>query len=174
MKNKTRRGITILMLILQVFAACSITGSAEPTVEISPQHPKPQDTITFNATISNFKNIEKVVIIVEECGNEPGLGYICYTDGFNKTMSATNNDAYNATITLKHKNAIELKYRLGYLTDNGWRWEPPSDENMVKVELDTSSGSTNDNDKSSESPGFEIILVLSTIFILLILYRRKR
>lgn len=155
----------------------SWTGLAagESSVEINPEKPKPGGEVTFTATINNVENIEKVVIIVKECGNEPGLGYVCYTDGFNETMSATNNDTYTATVTLKHKNAIELKYRLGYLTDNGWKWEPPSDENMVKVELDTSSSSTNDNNKSSESPGFEIIfLVLSTIFILLILYRRKR
>ena len=155
----------------------SWTGLAagESSVEINPEKPKPNGEVTFTATINNVENIEKVVIVVEECGNEPGFGYVCYIDGFNETMSATDNDTYTATVTLKHKNAIELKYRLGYLTGNGWEWEPPSDENMVKVELDTSSSSTNDNNKSSESPGFEIIfLVLSTIFILLILYRRKR
>ena len=158
---------------MQVFLFYSVTAPAESNVEIIPQNPKPQDTVTFNVTITNVENIKKVVIIVKECGNEPGYGYICYTDGFNETMTAINNETYTAQVKLNHKNAIELKYRLGYLTDNRWTWEPLT--GMVKVELDTSSNSTDTDDKGSSIPGFEIIfLVFSVIFILLILNTRRR
>ena len=169
MKNKTKKGIIMLMFILQILVAFSVGVSAETTVEISPEHPKPQDTVVFNTTITNVENIKKAVIIVKECGNEPGYGYICYTDGFNETMTAINNDIYTAQVKLNHKNAVELKYQIGYLTNKGWMWEPST--GMTTVELDVSSSAEN-NEKST--PGFELVLLLASIISGVLLFRRKR
>ena len=152
--------------------------SAAPTVQLNPAQPEPLGTVTFTATISDVENIEKVTIRVQECGNEPDIGYICYTDEFNETMTESSENTYTASITLDHENAIELKYQLHYLTDQGWTSFP--DEDLITVELDTSGQTNGDNngdngDSGSDTPGFELIgLVLSVIFISLIMYRRKR
>jgi len=148
---------------------------AGPSVEIDPEHPKPQGTVTFTAIFSENENVEKIVILVEECGNEPDIGYICYIDGFNETMTKTSDDTYKTTITLKHKNAIDIHYQLGFFSDSNWSWYP--ENAMTSVDLDTSSDSNGDNgnENKTDAPGFEFTWVLiSAIFILFILNKRKR
>jgi len=167
MMNKIKRVITILMLLTLVLINCSIIVSGDISVELSPQHPKPQDNVTFNVTISNAENITEVVILVEECSNE-----ICYFDGFNETMSAVDNK-YTTQITLKHEDATGLQYKIMYLTDDGWISEP-SGMNMIKVSLNIPSDSENDTDNSNILLIGTIFIVILIMFIFLILYRRKR
>jgi len=170
-KNKTRNFLTILIMTLIFFTACSMMSSAEINIELDPEYPKPQDTITFNATI-NDTNLNEVVIIVEECGYEPEFGYVCYTDKFNETMIKTTLNTYSTSITLKHENTTEIKYQLKYHNDTGWFSEPSGIE-MIKVSLDTSKNLDNGN-LSVEIVYVIIIVAILIIFISLVLYRRKR
>jgi len=166
----------IMAIILVVLTIPSV--NAAPTVELNPAKPKPLETVTFTATIPNVENIQQVTIRVQECGNEPNIGYICYTDEFNETMTESAADTYTGSVTLAQKNSIELKYQLKYLTDGGWTTYPEDD--LVTVDLDTSyqnndDTSGNGEDTPSNTPGFELsLLFISAIFISLILYRRKR
>ena len=173
MENKKSKTIITVAIIGMAMLAITSTA-ATPSVEIEPKHPKPQDAVTFTATFSENENIEKVVIRVEECGNEPDIGYVCYIDKFNETMTKTSNDTYKITITLKHKNAIDMHYQLGVLSGNSWSWYPEDD--MTSVDLDTPSDSNGDNgNNDTDTPGFEFIgLLLSVMFISLILHIRKR
>jgi hypothetical protein len=166
------------LFITGFFLVMAITiVSAEPTVELNPSQPKPLEKVTFTATIPDVENIEQVIISVQECGNEPDIGYICYTDDFNQTLTETATNTYSGSVTLTHENAIELKYELKYQTTEGWTTYP---EDLVKVEYDLSSepdnadnGDSTDND--ADTPGFEVLgLFMSVIFISLILYRHKR
>jgi len=166
------------LFITGLFFAMAITVvSAEPTIELNPAQPKPLDTVTFTANIPDVENIQQVTIRVQECGNEPGIGYICYTDEFNQTLTETSTDTYSGSVTLTHENAIELKYQLNYQTSEGWMSYP---DDLVKVEYDlsgepdnTDNGDSSDND--ADTPGFEVLgLFISVIFISLILYSRKR
>ena len=164
-----------MVAIISITMLAVTNAAATPSVEIDPKHPKPQETVTFTATFSESENLEKVVMLVEECGNEPDIGYICYTDGFNETMTKTSNDTYKITITLKHKNAIDMEYQLGFFSGNSWSWYPKS--NMTSVDLNTSSNSNGDNgnENKTDTPGFELTgILISAIFILLILNKRKR
>lgn len=164
-----------MVAIISITMLAVTNAAATPSVEIDPKHPKPQETVTFTVTFSESENLEKVVMLVEECGNEPDIGYICYTDGFNETMTKTSNDTYKVTITLKHKNAIDMEYQLGFFSGNSWSWYPKS--NMTSVDLNTSSNSNGDNgnENKTDTPGFEFTWVLiSAIFILFMLNKRKR
>ncbi|MEF8847690.1 MAG: hypothetical protein V5A68_00970 [Candidatus Thermoplasmatota archaeon] len=164
---------TTKLTLLFVFAILFFLGAkvtiAEPNIEIKPTKPKPLDTVKFTASIPDKEDLEKVTIRVQECGNEPDIGYICYTDEFNKTMTESSSNTYEAEITLKHENAIEIKYELHYLSGGKW-YKYPEGNNLIKVDLDTSIGG-----KSSETPGFETaILLISAIFISMILYKQNR
>jgi hypothetical protein len=176
-QSNTKKLMPIVMAATLFFLTLSV-ASAAPTVELNPAEPEPQGTVTFTATIPDVENIEKVTIRVQECGNEPDIGYICYTDEFNETMTESTENTYTASITLTHKNAIDLKYQLNYLTNQGWTIYP--DDDLITVDLDTSGQTNGDNngdngDSGSDTPGFELIgLALSVIFISLIMYRRKR
>src|SRR6056297_159744 len=99
----------IMAVILVVLTIPSV--NAAPTVELNPAKPKPLETVTFTATIPNVENIQQVTIRVQECGNEPNSGYICYTDEFNETMTESAADTYTGSVTLAQKNSIELKYQ---------------------------------------------------------------
>jgi len=174
MKNKKLKIITIVAII-SINMLTITNAAAASSVDIDPKHPKPQGTVTFTATFSENENVEKVIILVEECGNEPDIGYICYIDGFNETMTKTSDDTYKTTITLKHKNAIDIQYQIGFFNDNKWSWYPEND--MTSVYLDASSDSNGDNvnGNKTDTPGFEFIWVLiSAIFILFMLNKRKR
>ncbi len=164
-----------MVAIISITMLAVTNAAAAPSVEIDPKHPKPKGNVTFTATFSENENVEKVVIRVEECGNEPDIGYICYTDKFNETMTKTSDDTYKTTITLKHKNAIDMHYQLGFFSDSNWSWYPEND--MTSVDLDTSSDSNGDNgnENKTDTPGFEFTWVLiSAIFILFMLNKRKR
>ena len=173
MKNKKLK-IIIMVAIISITMLAVTNAAATPSVEIDPKHPKPQETVTFTATFSENESIEKVVIRVEECGNEPDMGYVCYIDKFNETMTKTSNDTYKIAITLKHKNAIDIHYQLGVFSGNSWSWYPEGD--MTAVDLNTSSDSNSGNGNSNtDTPGFEFIgLLLLVMFISLILHIRKR
>lgn len=175
-QNNTKKIIPIA-IIATLFVISLSMATAAPTVELNPAQPKPQESVTFTATIPDEDNIQQVTIQVQECGNEPDIGYICYTDEFNESMTETAENTYSATINLAHENAIEIKYQLHYQTDEGWNSYPAE---LTKVDLDISDQNNDDtsgngDDSSTDTPGFETLaLFISVIFISLILYRRKR
>ena len=174
MKNKKLK-IIIIVAIISINMLVTINAAAASSVEIDPKHPKPQGTVTFTATFSENENVQKVIILVEECGNEPDIGYICYIDGFNETMTKTSDDTYKTTITLKHKNAIDIHYQLGFFSDSNWSWYPENDINSVDLDTSSDSNGDNVNGNKTDTPGFEFIWVLiSVIFILFMLNKSKR
>lgn len=148
--------------------------NAKINIEIDPEKPKPKETITLKAQITDVENLENMFIILDECGNEPGIGYVCYTDSFNVSMVETSADNYTATITLRHENAIEIKYQIRYLSSYGWNSKPEGND-LIKVDLDTSNQS-NDNENQNtdtKTPGFQIFVLILAISIMLALYKKR-
>jgi len=170
MKQKNmKRAMIAIMLLISMMATPLITAADNPTITVNPEHPKPKGTVTFTVSIPSGETITNVVIYVEEC--ESGL---CFTDNFNETMTKTGSDTYEATITLRHKTAVEMKYRIGYETSSGWTWYPADTSNLISVNLDTSNNGGGDNG-GSDTPGFEAIAFIAAIsFILLIFFKRRR
>ncbi|MFO8077283.1 MAG: hypothetical protein R6U21_01375, partial [Thermoplasmatota archaeon] len=140
-------------------------------ITVDPAQPKPQGTVTFTVTIPTAETITNAVIYVEEC--ESGL---CFTDNFNETMTKTGSDTYEATITLRHKTAVEIKYRVGYATSSGWTWYPADAGNAISVNLDTSGNNGGGGDNGgSDTPGFEAIAFIAAVsFILFMFFKRRR
>lgn len=162
MKNKKFLAILIIIVIsMNIFVITNV--AAIPNIQMNPEHPKPQGTVTFTVNISDIKNIEEVVVYVQECGEE-----VCFTDYFNETMSKIANNTYQTTITLKHDDAVEIHYSLGILNNDTWTWTPSK-----TMDLEMSSN-------SSESPDTNLLtyaltgMVVSVIFIMLFIFYRKR
>jgi len=174
MKNKTRKILITTIVILAMYTCIgSVMAAIGPPIELDPEEPTPQSTVTFTVTIPSEDNLDEVIILVEECKAD-----VCFIDSFNESMTMLNTDTYTTQITLKHGDAIEMKYRLGYSSDGTWEWEPPLMENMTSVPLASEQNNGNSNggsDDTNETPGFEGIgILISAIFILLISNKRKR
>ncbi len=175
--NTNIRKFVFLLIFGMIFTMLVFSASAEVNVELDPEKPKPLETITFNAKILDVADKEKVFLIVEECGNEPDFGYICYTDKFNETMTESSNNNYTATIKLRHENAIEIKYQLKYLKQDGWVTFPDNNE-LIELDLDTSNQTNNGqnqdtNNNGSDTPGFEVATIF-IVFTIILLINRKR
>jgi len=170
MKQKNMKRTMLVLLLLTSIVLMSLTAAADdPTITVDPAKPKPQGTVTFTVSIPTEETITEAVIYVEEC--ESGL---CFTDNFNETMTNTGSDTYEATITLRHSTAVEMKYKVGYATSSGWTWYPADAANPISVDLDTESNGGGDNG-GSDTPGFETIAFIAAVsFILLIFFKRRR
>lgn len=147
----------------------TIYADIYPTITVNPSHPEPKGNVSFMATIQDGNITGNVVIFVEECTSE-----VCYGGHINQTMTKNDTGVYQTTITLRHENATEMKYRIGYLTSIGWIWYPNDVNNLIAVRLDTKNKVNNQGD-SSESPGFESFGVLFTVFLIsFIMYIRRK
>ncbi|MFO8078009.1 MAG: hypothetical protein R6U21_05155 [Thermoplasmatota archaeon] len=171
MKQKNMKRVMLIFMILISMLLTPITTAVDnPTITVDPAQPKPQGTVTFTVTIPTAETITNAVIYVEEC--ESGL---CFTDNFNETMTKTGSDTYEATITLRHKTAVEMKYQVGYATSSGWTWYPADTGNSISVDLDTSGNNDGGDSGGSDTPGFEAIAFIAAVsFILFMFFKRRR
>ena len=175
-KNQIYRKILFLTMTALVISFLIPAVSSIPTIEIDPESPKPEGTVTITATMTDISDIQEVVVFVEEC-----QGDSCFRDTFNETMTLTDTDTYQTQITLQQGSATEMKYRIGYKTSTDWIWYPENLDDLIVVDLDTSTnGGENgnsepaDGDDEQSTPGFEILTLLISIIILILILRRKR
>ena len=153
---------TMVLTAFLIFSLCiSIIGTiraVEPTVvevTLDPEDPAPQSTIIFTAVITSEDNIEELRLIVREC--KEGL---CYTGGFNESMTTVDTDTYQTSVTLIHDGSTYIKYHLEIKSDGTWY-----KNDITEVDLKLNSDNTS---------GFEMILLLISIVIGTLVLKRKR
>lgn len=155
----------MILCSLPVFIIfCASSGLAEPIVEeinCYPYNPAPLSTITLIAGIyNNNSRIEEVRLIAQECMED-----ICFIDSENISMNYTYSccmDFYEAELKLKQEDATQVKYHLVILNNKTW-YKYETDYIYLKIKSDENPVDSNEN----STPGFEILLVLSCIVMLL-------
>lgn len=149
-----------------IVSICIPAILANPTVEqvtICPSEPLPLSTILFNATILNNESIDEVRLLVQECRED-----LCFIDKWNESMSM-NNGVYQTTITLIHKEATQIKYRIAIKSNETWF---NSETTFVDLRNDEKSNFPENNPSDNLTSGFEfMVLFFSVGFMMLI--RRK-
>ncbi|RLF34929.1 MAG: hypothetical protein DRN08_03885 [Thermoplasmata archaeon] len=162
--------VVVLCCIIMFLSLNIVVASETPVVEsisYSPENPSPGATLTFNATITG-SNISSVYLIVEEC-----KGDFCFADKQNITMNATDNDMYQTEVTLKHEDATTVRYYLIIKSNNIWYEDTPHEFDLS--EKTTPNGNDTTGDTSFNTPGFELILLITaTISVLLYSTMRKK
>ena len=154
-----------------VGASCSITASelTFKQINITPQIPLPQSTITISIMISGGTPSD-VRVNVEECNGRTG---ICFSDIQNVTMSPTTEGSYQTNVILKHADATYFNCTFAAQINGTWIQAP-----IWKVVnlTDETNGNTNGNgnNDNNKTPGFEMVLILLSIGIALIAIKRKR
>lgn len=143
----------------------------EPTLELNPEKPYPQSDVTFTAEVTD-ENILEVRLEIQECNANT---QICYPKQ-NLSMTEVSTGTYESTVTLQHADATYIQYTLKIKTTDGW--DEYFKETKVNLSEKPSNGDTNgdkNGNTNEDTPGFEFVgLALSVMFIMFILYKRKR
>lgn len=157
--------IIVWSLILQVVPVIQ----AEPTIQITPTKPEPESDVTFEVDLTG-ENVQNAYLWIQECNANTG---ICYTND-NISMIDTSSGIYETTYTLEHDDATYFQYSI--IVDTGSGWQTFFEQTKINLaESTNNNGNNNNGDSESDTPGFEFVaLFISVIFILLIMYRRKR
>lgn len=134
----------------------------------SPFEPHPLASVTFTTGISNNNSrIDKVNLIIEECRDD-----LCFIDNQNISMNYSYNccmDFFEAEIKLMHEDATQLKYHLEILSNGSWF---EYDTNYVSLSVGTANNE--ENDIKNKAPGFEIIILLFSIAVLVRINKKKK
>ena len=159
--------IIVWALILQVVPVIQ----AEPTIQITPTKPEPESDVTFEVDLTG-ENVQNAYLWIQECNINTG---ICYTND-NISMTETQEGIYETTYTLEHDDATYFQYSIIVKTGSGWQtFFEQTKVNLAESTNNDNNGNSNNGDPGSDTPGFEFVfLSISVIFILLMMYRRKR
>ena len=167
------KAIVITIFIIS-FLVSSFTVSADPTVVTIvtvPANPKPLSTFTVIATITG-ENIIKVNVTISECTDGPPA--LCFKSHPNIPMALNNDGNYEAEVTLTGtQDSIDhVQYRF-IINDNGTEHIIEDDlKTYLKVETDTDG--TNNHGADNETPGFELFILIVSVFISITFLKRKR
>jgi len=158
-KRSTKIITTILVLFGLFISTASIVSAADPTVSIDPTEPTAKSSVTFTAEFTD-SDISNVKLIVQECNPT-----ICYADKLETSMTEMSANNFEGSVTLTHDDGTYIKYWVEYKVG-----DVESSHGPIEKNLKTSNG----NNGSNDSPGFEIILVFISVIMIMFILKRKR
>ena len=167
------RKITKNILIIILFLSLSLStfnANASPTIDnitTNPVKPEPLSTFSIIATITG-ENIISVTVTVSECTEKPPAQ--CFKSHANIPMTLNDNDKYEAQVTLTGtQDSIDHVQYLFVINDGGTEYQVGDLKTYLKTD-----NNNNNNGGDNGTPGFELIIFLSVVFILLMILKRKR
>jgi hypothetical protein len=174
-----KKMVRICLLVSVFISMLAISVAAQPvpediTITISPAAPAPLSTVTINATVSG-EDIDEVFLKIKECKDT-----FCYLpENFSMTEIAPGE--YQLETTLEHGDANNIGYQL-VINSNGTWYDFYTEEHMVYTWLtvETSDGENGDGDGDGTgdgtggTPGFELVLMLVSIAVIVFILQRKR
>ena len=167
---------TLITTILFLGLCFSTFGvNADPTVVAivtDPVNPEPLSTFTVIATIIG-DNITSVNAIVSQCSDVAG---VCYTNASVSPVTSNADDEYEFQVTLEDDNNKSDHVQYAFvINDNGTSYQLGTlGEYKTYLDLGADNDGSNGDGTDNGSPGFELILLLIAVFILLIYVKRKR
>ena len=167
--------VRICLLVGVFISMLAISVAADPVVEditISPTAPAPLSTVTINATVSG-EDIDEVFLKIKECKDT-----FCYLPE-NFSMTEIASGEYQLVTTLEHGDANNIGYQL-VINSNGTWYDFYTEAHMVYTWLtvEPSDGENGDGDGTGDgtggTPGFELVLMLASIAVIVFILQRKR
>jgi hypothetical protein len=155
---------TIFMVVLGIFLIPIVSAETEVTYKVEPIEPKPLSDVTITVKIDD-DTVSFVYLEMQECT----AAGICYGWDTNVSMDSLGDNKYQATITLEHDDASYFSLRTQI--DRGGEMEQTAE---YKVDLIVEDGGNGDSNNGSNTPGFEIILLLTAVILGMVLFKRKR
>jgi ABC-type Fe3+-hydroxamate transport system substrate-binding protein len=167
----------ICLLVCVFISMLAISTAAEPvaediTITISPTAPAPLSTVTINATVSG-EDIDEVFLKIKECKDT-----FCYLSE-NYTMTEIAPGEYQVVVTLEYSDVNNIGYQL-VINSNGTWYDFFTEDNIVYtwLTITPSDGGNGDGDGTGDgtggTPGFELVLMLVSIAVIVFILQRKR
>ena len=156
--QKNKRHLIIIGAILLGFllTVTSLSIAADPTISVSPEKPSRKSTVTFTAEFD--VDVLNAYLNYNECYSGG-----CYSK-YNESMVSMGGNKFEAEVTLLKDDTTYIQYWIEYESADGW-----STMDVAKTYLSTGS----DGD-SNDSPGFEFLIAVLSIALVVIVFRRKR
>ncbi|HWR27851.1 MAG TPA: hypothetical protein VN377_05395 [Candidatus Thermoplasmatota archaeon] len=155
--------IVIMSIIGTIAGSVAAAGVTFGTITVTPSQPAALSTVTISVPISGEAPSE-VRVTVEECNGRTG---ICYPDIQNVSMPLISSSIYRADVTLKHTDATYITVNIVAKISGVWQ------ESSGKRVNFSENPDGNDGD-GKKSPGFEVVVFVIAIGVILILIGRKR
>ena len=143
------------IVFLCLFTTCVKANPDVTNISLNPANPKPLSTITFTATITGDQ-IDEAYMLLVECNEKT-----CFQK-VNESMTMIEPGKYQADITLSKSSSTYIQYWVEY--NEGGKWTG-SEDDFIKKNL---------NVDQDDSPGFELLVFLISIIILIFIIKKKR
>ena len=170
MKKNFRHILLTILFVMSVFLlTVNIIALAEPVVgdvTLDPSNPAPQSDVTFSVDIDG-DSISSVRLIISECNKEIG---VCHAPPQNVSMKKIDDNYYEAKVTLKHDDVTSITYHVVIKSDDKWI---KYDEYTTVLSINSGDSDSNKNG-SNDTPGFEIIVFLIAIYLVISLYKKVK
>jgi len=153
----------ILFGAIVLLCLLSVSIKADPVVDditLDPATPIPGSTVTFTADLSGG-TFDGVFLIIQECQGED----LCFPRS-NYSMDEIETGKFQKSITLKKSEATYIQYFLEI--NEGGTWYS-YDSDIEKTNLKTTEDEGDDS-----SPGFELLVFIISLIILIFIIKRKR
>ncbi|UCD14040.1 MAG: hypothetical protein JSW60_01090 [Thermoplasmatales archaeon] len=172
MKKTLKNALVITLVAGLCLSFSGIVAAVDPSYEeiiVSPAEPPRLSEVSFSVDVTG-ENIEEVRVIVEEC-----TAQICYPDLRNESMTNTQGNTWEGTVTLIHDDAIYCTTWLVIKSDGTW-YNFKDLRKEFNLSIDTGNGDTNggDGNGGDGAPGFELILLVISLVLALFIYKKKR
>lgn len=155
------------MILVNIIGSTLGVAQALPTefgtITVEPADVTAQSTVTITVTISGNTPSE-VRVTVEECNGNTG---VCYSDIQNMSMTEVSSGRYQTTLTLKHADATNMTAIVLAKINDQWEHSP-------KKIVVFSAAPNGNGDDNGGTPGFELLLVLVAVGLIVVIGKRKR
>ena len=152
----------ILFGAIVLLCVLSVSIKADPVVDditLDPDQPSPGATVTFTADLSGG-TFDGVFLIIQECQGED----LCFPRS-NYSMDEIETGKFQKSITLKKSEATYIQYFLEI--NEGGTWYS-FDSDIEKTYLKIT------DEKDDSTPGFELLVFIISLIILIFIIKRKR
>jgi len=185
--KKTLKNAFVMTLVAGLCLSFVGVVTADPTydydaINVEPAEPEILSEVTFSVEITG-EVIEEVNIRVQEC-MDTEEGEQCYLEVQNKSMTKSDGNNWTCITELAWDSTTICHCWLEIKSNGTWYNYAPSegydttDFTVVPAggngNGDNGNGTNGDDNDTNGTPGFELVLLVSSIVIALFIYEKKR
>lgn len=159
-RRKVMMGLCLLSVLIGV---CS--GAMTTTVRIEPENPEPASEITFTVDIDQ-ENVTEAWMIIQECKGSD----FCYIPQ-NISMEKVTEFTYEKAVTLQYDDSTYVEYYATIKCDGAWEKTEPT---TLYLSTPSNGDEPPNGEDTQNTPGFEGILLLLSLVIVVSLIRKKK